>query len=85
VDIELYDFKDHIESVEWIYQLPKGLLTEKIDIRYNTVTIQKLESGYEIYLAPKDLEEGGDGLMIKLDKNFQLEEYEIERIEPFPF
>jgi hypothetical protein len=85
MDIEFYDFSEHLESIEWIYSLPKGLISEKIDIRYSSVTIKKLESGYQIYIGPKDASLGGDGLMITLDKNCKLKEYMIERIEPLPF
>lgn len=85
MDIDLYDFKDHINSVEWIYSLPKGLVSEKIDIRFSTVTITNLKNGYQIYIGPTDLASGGDGIMINLDKDFQLMSYEIERIEPLPF
>lgn len=85
MDIEFYDFKEHVDSIEWIYSLPKGLLSEKIDLRYNTVTITKLENGCQIYVGPKDLDTGGDGLMVILDKDFQLKDYEIERIDPFPY
>jgi hypothetical protein len=85
LDIEIYDFNEHIDSIEWIYNLPNGLLSEKIDIRYNAVTITKLDDGYQIYVGPKDPDLGGDGLMVNLDDNFQLISYEIERIEPMPF
>ena len=85
MDIELYDFKEHIHSVEWIYELPKGLLSENIDLRYSTVAITTLENGYQVYVGPKDMDAGGDGLMVILDKDFQLKNYEIERIEPLPF
>ena len=85
MEIEFYDFKDNIDSIEWIYSLPKGLLSKRIDIKHNTVTITKLENGYQIYVGPKDPDLGGDGLMITLDKDFQLVDYEIERIEPFPY
>jgi len=84
MDIEFYDFEEHIDSIEWIYSLPKGLISEKIDTRYNNVTITKLENGYEIYIGPKDLDSGGDGLMVTLDKDFQLKDYEVERIAPLP-
>jgi len=84
LDIEIYDFKEHIDSIEWIYNLPKGLVSEKIDIRYNTVSITKVEDGYQIYIGPKDIDAGGDGILITLDNNFQLMDYVIERIEPFP-
>ena len=85
MDVEYYDFKQHIASVAWIYSLPNGLLSEKIDLRYHTVTITKLENGYQIYVGPKDLTLAGDGLMIMLDKDFQLTDYEVEKIAPLPF
>jgi len=85
LDIEYYDFKENIESIEWIYSLPKGLLNEKVDIRYSTVNITKSENAYQIYVGPKNVELGGDGLIITLDKDFKLKHYEIERIEPFPY
>jgi hypothetical protein len=49
------------------------------------VTITKLKDGYEVYVGPKDLNLGGDGLVVTLDKDFKLKDYEIERIEPFPY
>ncbi|MFQ3282775.1 hypothetical protein [Reinekea sp.] len=85
MDIELYDFKEHIDSIGWIYSLPNGLVSENIDIRYSTVTITKLETGYQIYIGPKDMSSGGDGILVSLDNEFQLFDYEIERIEPMPF
>lgn len=85
MDIELYDFREHIASIEWIYSLPKGLVSEKIDIRYSTVSITKLENGYQVYIGPKDADLGGEGIMITLDKDFKLKDYVIERIEPLPY
>lgn len=85
MDIELYDFNDHIESIEWIERLPKGLVSEKIDMRYNSVTITKLEDGVQVYVGPKDMDAGGDGILITLDNDFKLVDYVIERIEPMPF
>ena len=85
MDIEYYNFKEHIDSVEWIYSLPKGLVSENIDVRYSTVNIIKLEDGYQIYIGPKDSDSGGDGILINIDKDYQLKDYEIERIEPLPF
>ena len=84
MDIDYYDFRDHIDSIEWIYSLPKGLITEKIDTRHNIVQLTKLKDGYQIYVGPKNSENGGDGITITLDKDFRLKHYEIERIEPFP-
>lgn len=85
MDIEYYDFKEHIGSIEWIHSLPKGLVSEKIDLRYSAVSITVLENGYEIYVGPKDSDSGGDGIMVTLDDKFQLKDYVIERIDPFPF
>ena len=84
MDVELYDFREHIDSIEWIYSLPKGLISEKVDMRYNAVSITKLEDGYQVYIGPKNVESGGDGIMVTLDNNFRLKDYVIERIEPFP-
>lgn len=85
MDIEYYDFKQHIDSVEWIYSLPKGLVTEKVDLRYSTPSITKLENGYEIYIGPSDRTLAGDAILIKLDKDFRLNDYQIERLAPLPF
>ena len=85
MDIEYYDFKEHVGSIEWIYSLPKGLVSERIDVRYSTVTIGKLENGYQIYIGPKDLDSGGDAIVITIDKDYQLTDYQVERIEPLPF
>ena len=85
MDIELYDFKEHIDSIEWIYSLPKGMVSEKIDTRYSAVSITKLANGYEIYIGPKDADHGGDAIMITLDSNHKLLNYEIESIDPLPY
>ena len=85
MDIEYYDFSEHVESIEWINELPSGLVSEKIDIRYSTVSISKLAEGYEVYIGPKDPDAGGDAIIILLDQDFRLKEYEIERLEPYPF
>jgi hypothetical protein len=82
--IEYYDFREHVESIEWINQLPSGLVHQKIDIRYNTVSITKKVNGYEVYIGPKDPDSGGDAILILLDKDYRLMEYEIERLEPWP-
>lgn len=84
MDVEYYDFSAHVESVEWINQLPRGLVDHKIDIRYNAVSITKQVNGYQVYIGPKDSDAGGDAIMILLDKDYQLMEYEIERLEPLP-
>jgi len=84
MDIELYDFNDHMESIEWINSLPRGLVSEKIDLRHSAVSITKKEGRYTIYVGPKNADEGGDGIMITLDENFKLVEYVIERLEPLP-
>ena len=85
MDIEYYDFKEHVGNVEWINELPRGLVDHKIDIRYNTVVITKQKNGYQVYVGPKDPDAGGDAIMILLDKGYRLKNYEIERLEPRPF
>ncbi|WP_203301034.1 hypothetical protein [Marinobacter sediminum] len=85
MDTELYDFRQHLDSIEWIYSLPNGLVSEKIDIRYSVVTITELEDGYEIYIGPKEMELGGDAIQVILSDDFQLKDYLIERIEPSPY
>lgn len=84
MDIELYDFSEHLGSIEWIDSLPRGLVSEQIDITHTAVSITKQEDGYMIYVGPKNADEGGDGIMITLDDNFQLVDYVIERIAPVP-
>jgi hypothetical protein len=85
LEIEYYDFNEHIDSVEWIYSLPKGLVSEKIDLRHSTVTITKLDNGYQVYVGPKNLDIEGSGLLITLDKNHKLKDYVIERVDPPPY
>lgn len=85
MDIDFYDFKNHFDSIEWIYSLPNGLLSQRIDTRQNNATITKLNDGYQIYVGPKDDSLGGDGLLVILDNRLQLINYEIERISPYPF
>lgn len=82
MDVEFYDFKEHIGSIEWIYSLPKGLINEKIDLRYHAVFITKLGDGYQVYVGPKNPDLGGDGIMVTLDDGLKLKDYVIERIEP---
>ncbi|WP_163836132.1 hypothetical protein [Spartinivicinus ruber] len=84
MDVEYFNFNDHIKSVEWVYQLPAGLVSEKIDLRYSTVTINKEKNGYQILIGPKNINEGGDGLLINLDNNLKLIDYVVERIDPPP-
>jgi hypothetical protein len=85
MDIELYDFNEHMTSIEWISELPTGLVNQQIDTRYNNVSITKFSEGFEVYISPKDMDAGGDTIMITLDINFQLIDYVIERIETLPF
>ncbi|MCX4026646.1 hypothetical protein H0A36_00580 [Endozoicomonas sp. SM1973] len=84
MEVEYFNFNDHVESVEWIYQLPAGLVSEKIDLRYNSVNIKKEKNGYQIYIGPKNPNDGGDGLLINLDNNLKLINYVVERIDPTP-
>ena len=85
MDIQIYDFSEHICSTEWIDNLPNGLVNKTVDLRYTNVTIEKLEEGYVVYVGPKNVNTAGDAINIKLDENCQLLDYVIERIEPQPF
>lgn len=82
--LKYFDFEDHLESVEWISQLPKGLLNHKVNLTYNVVSLTKLPDGYQIYIGPKLPDKGGDGIMITLDQKCRLKDYVIERLEPLP-
>lgn len=84
MDVDDYYLSEHIESIEWIDSLPRGLVRDKIDMRYSTVTITKMDDGYQVYIGPKDPDLGGDAIAITLDDQFQLQDYEIERLEPVP-
>ena len=82
MDLETFDFRDHIQSIKWIDQLPSGLVTQQIDLRNSSVNITKQEDGVQIYIGPKNPDLGGDGITIMLDQDLKLLDYEIERIEP---
>lgn len=84
MDIDLYNFADHLDSIIWIEELPKGLVLPTVDLRYQTVNITKQKSGYDIYIGPKDDQSGGDGILIRLNNQFHLIDYEIERLAPLP-
>jgi hypothetical protein len=84
LDIELYDFQEHIGSVEWISAIPDGMISQQIDLRYSTVNITTLDDGYQIYVGPKDAYLGGEGIIILLDSDFKLKEYVVEKLEPAP-
>tara|TARA_R110002126_G_scaffold15185_17_gene62572 strand:- start:16077 stop:16340 length:264 start_codon:yes stop_codon:yes gene_type:complete len=84
MDIEFYDFRQELGSVEWLRSLPNGMLSEKIDIRYSSVHITKLKNGYQVYVGPKNTEAGGDAITVTLDNDFKLIDYEIERIAHSP-
>lgn len=79
-----YDFAEHFDSIEWISELPKGLLSQRIDLEFNSVSVQAEEGRYNIYVGPKDPDKGGDGIFITLDNKMKLCDYVIERIEPIP-
>lgn len=82
---EYFDFNDHMESVEWIDSLPHGLVRRKMNTDIHTVTITSNNSGWEVYVGPKDMDTGGDGIVITLDTDLALVSYIIERLEPSPF
>ena len=83
--MQMYDFSEHICSTEWIDSLPSGLVSKTVDLRYTHVLIEKSEDGYMIYVGPKNVTTAGDAINITLDKNCQLLDYVVERIEPQPF
>ena len=84
MEIEYFDFKAHLPSVAWMQELPTGLLKHPVDLRYSQVTITKEENEYQIYIGPKDPDNGGDALVITLDENLKLIDCYIERLEAFP-
>ncbi len=84
MDIELYNFCEHLDSIEWIDSLANGLLSHKIDLRHSHVSTTKLEPGYQVYIGPKHTDLGGNGIMIMLDDDFKLQSYLIKRIELLP-
>lgn len=84
MDVEIFDFRDHIESISWIKQLPSGLVTQQLDLRYSLVNIIRKKDEVQIYIGPKNPDLGGDGIIISLDLSYKLLRYTIERIEPVP-
>ncbi|MGB1261736.1 MAG: hypothetical protein ACPG52_02405 [Cognaticolwellia sp.] len=82
MDIEVYDFNEHLASIAWLDNLPSGLVHERVDLRYSTVTLTKLADGCQIYIGPKDLDLGGDVIIITLDSKLKLKDYTVERIAP---
>lgn len=79
-----YDFSEHLDSIQWINELPNGLVSERVNLNHNHVSIQNKEGMYTIYIGPKEPDKGGDGILITLDKDMNLVDYVIERIEPVP-
>lgn len=84
MDADIYDFSQHLPSVKWLEQLPNGLVTPTVDLRHANVRLEPNTKGLRIYISPKNENIGGDILVIDLNKNYQLEDYLIERIEPEP-
>ncbi|MEP4546995.1 MAG: hypothetical protein ABJ000_12510 [Saccharospirillum sp.] len=85
MDTEYFDFKDHMDSVEWINSLPRGMIHQRMNTLVHTVTITKNHTGWEVYVGPKDMDGGGEGIAITLDDDLALVSYEIERIAPSPY
>ncbi len=79
-----YDFSENMDSVEWISELPSGLVSKRINLQYQRVELKKVAEGYIIYIGPADPDKGGDGIEINLDNQMNLTDYVIERIEPVP-
>lgn len=84
MDIGYFDFEQQMASIEWIKELPAGLVSSQIDLRFNHVAITRLDSGYQVYIGPIAPELGGDAIVVILDKNQKLTEHYIERIESEP-
>lgn len=78
-------FAKHLNSVDWLKELPRGMLSEKVDLKYSSVMLEKTDKGHTIYVGPIDPYKGGDGITVWLDKNLKLINYEVERLEPAPF
>ncbi|MGI0119421.1 hypothetical protein [Zooshikella sp. RANM57] len=80
-----YDFSENMDSVEWISELPTGMVSERINLQYQRVELKKVVEGYIIYIGPAEPDKGGEGIVINLDTEMNLTDYVIERIEPVPF
>lgn len=79
-----FDFGESFESIEWLEQLPKNFLARKVDLEHYIVTITNEEEAHQIYVGPKDLDKGGDALIVTLDENYLLKDYLIERLPTMP-
>ena len=79
-----FDFSEQMPSVEWLDELPKNLVSKRINLDYNSVNLDQTDQGYTIYVGPADPGKGGDGIFIYLDPRMKLIDYIIERIEPPP-
>lgn len=77
-----FDFSEHMPSVEWLKELPSGLVSQQVDLTHWAVTVDESEEGYQVYIGPIDPYKGGDGISIWIDRAGQLKAYEIERLAP---
>lgn len=79
-----YLFSEHLTSTKWLKDLPSGVLSEKVDLNYNTVSIERQRDGLTIYVGPISPNQGGSAVTVWLDSNLELINYEIERLAPIP-
>lgn len=77
-----YLFSEHLDSVEWLEKIPKSVLTNTVDLTYSTVSINRIESGYLIYVGPITPEKGGSAVSVFLDPSLGFQRYEIEHLAP---
>ncbi len=78
---QLFVLSEHLDSLDWMKQLPNGVLSETIDLQFNSVTIDKNENGVVIYVGTKTPENGGSGVTVWLDTSLNLVNYEIEQLD----
>ena len=83
-DENWFDFREALGTADWIDELPRGLISPRISLQHNTVNVRQTESGYQVYVGPMNPESGGDALVIQLDPQLALVDYEIERLAPLP-
>lgn len=75
---------EYFDNLDWLKNLPQGLISETIDLRYHSVEIDKEDVPIRLYIGPSDPSTGGSGITIFLDAELSLLSYEIETISPAP-
>lgn len=77
-----FDFAKELGDTNWIDELPKGYLSKKIDLRFHHVSINRSETGTDIYIGPVNQEISGNALLVHLDAQLKLLDFEVELIAP---